>query len=77
MASTWLSPDFTYLIKTRTRFGHLHHPRPRITSVSIPISCGSVSAPSTATRMTAGLVKLKLEEHRLLDKTKLITCRGR
>ena len=24
--------------------------------------------------MTAGLVKLKLEEHRLLDKTKLITC---
>ena len=30
--------------------------------------------PIYATRMTAGLVKLKLEEHRLLNKTKLITC---
>ena len=34
----------------------------------------SVNAPIYATRMSAGLIKLKLEEHRLLDKTKLITC---
>ena len=27
-----------------------------------------------ATRMTLGLVRLKLEEHKLLDATKLVTC---
>ena len=34
----------------------------------------SINAPIYATRMSAGLIKLKLEEHRLLDRTKLITC---
>ncbi len=41
---------------------------------SIPYLLRMINAPIYATRMTAGLVKLKLEEHRLLDKTKLITC---
>ena len=33
-----------------------------------------MNAPIYATRMSAGLIKLKLEEHRLLDRTRLITC---
>ncbi|HIY22605.1 MAG TPA: ribonuclease J [Candidatus Flavonifractor merdigallinarum] len=68
-------PDFTYLIKNRDRIrgiflthGHEDH------IGSIPYLLRSVNVPIYATRMTAGLVKLKLEEHRLLDKTKLVTC---
>ena len=68
-------PDFSYLIKNRDRIrgiflthGHEDH------IGSIPYLLREVQAPIYATRMTAGLVKLKLEEHRLLDKTKLITC---
>lgn len=68
-------PDFTYLIKNQNKIrgiflthGHEDH------IGSIPYLLRSVNAPIYATRMTAGLVKLKLEEHRLLDKTKIITC---
>ncbi len=68
-------PDFTYLIKNKDRIrgiflthGHEDH------IGSIPYLLREVKAPIYATRMTAGLVKLKLEEHRLLDKTKMITC---
>lgn len=68
-------PDFSYLIKNKERIrgiflthGHEDH------IGSIPYLLREVQAPIYATRMTAGLVKLKLEEHRLLDKTKIITC---
>ena len=68
-------PDFSYLIKNRDRIraiflthGHEDH------IGSIPYLLREIQVPIYATRMTAGLVKLKLEEHRLLSKTKLITC---
>ena len=68
-------PDFSYLVKNQNKIraiflthGHEDH------IGSIPYLLRSVNAPIYATRMTAGLVKLKLEEHRLLDKAKLITC---
>ena len=67
-------PDFSYLIqnskKLRGMFithGHEDH------IGSIPYCMQQVQCPIHGTAMTCGLVKLKLEEHRLGDKVKLIT----
>ena len=68
-------PDFTYLIKNADRIrgiflthGHEDH------IGSIPYLLRQVNVPIYATRMTAGLVRLKLEEHRMQDKVKIVTC---
>ena len=68
-------PDFTYLIKNRDRIraifithGHEDH------IGGIPYLMRDIDAPIYATRMSAGLIRLKLEEHRLANKVKLITC---
>ncbi len=67
-------PDFSYLVanqkKLRGRFithGHEDH------IGSIPYCMQQVNCPIHGTAMTCGLIKLKLEEHRLLDTVKLIT----
>jgi len=67
-------PDFSYLVanqkKLRGMFithGHEDH------IGSIPYAMQQVSCPIHGTAMTNGLIKLKLEEHRLADTVKLIT----
>jgi len=68
-------PDVSYLIKNQNKVrgifithGHEDH------IGALPYVLRSLNAPIYATRMSAGLIRLKLEEHRLLDKTKIITC---
>ncbi len=67
-------PDFSYLVqnakKLRGMFithGHEDH------IGSIPYCMQQVNCPIHGTAMTCGLIKLKLEEHRIADKVKLIT----
>ena len=67
-------PDFSYLVanqkKLRGMFithGHEDH------IGSIPYCMKQVNCPIHGTAMTNGLIKLKLEEHRLADTVKLIT----
>ena len=67
-------PDFTYLVqnakKLRGMFithGHEDH------IGSIPYFMQQVVCPIHGTAMTNGLIKLKLDEHQLTDKVKLIT----
>ncbi len=68
-------PDISYLIKNRNKIrgiflthGHEDH------IGALPYVLRDINAPIYATRMTAGLVELKLEEHGLLAQTKIITC---
>ena len=67
-------PDFTYLVqnakKLRGMFithGHEDH------IGSIPYCMQQVTCPIHGTAMTNGLIRLKLEEHRLTDVVKLVT----
>ena len=68
-------PDVSYLIKHQDKIrgiflthGHEDH------IGALPYVLRSFNAPIYATPMTLGLVKLKLEEHKLLDTAKLVTC---
>ena len=67
-------PDFSYLVANQKNLrgmfithGHEDH------IGSIPYCMQQVNCPIHGTPMTNGLIKLKLEEHRLADKVKLIT----
>ncbi len=67
-------PDITYLIENKDRVrgivlthGHEDH------IGAMPYVMRKLDCPVYATRLTAGLVRLKLEEHGLADKVKLIT----
>ncbi|MBR6425741.1 MAG: ribonuclease J, partial [Oscillospiraceae bacterium] len=67
-------PDVSYLEKNASRVrgfflthGHEDH------IGSLPYVLRQVNAPVHGTRLTIGLVKLKLQEHGLLESTKLFT----
>ena len=67
-------PDFTYLVKNAAKLrgmfithGHEDH------IGSIPYCMQQVICPIHGTAMTNGLIKLKLEEHGLANKVKLVT----
>ena len=67
-------PDFSYLVanqkKLRGMFithGHEDH------IGSIPYCMQQINCPVHGTAMTNGLIKMKLEEHKLADKVKLVT----
>ena len=67
-------PDFSYLVANQKKLrglfvthGHEDH------IGSIPYLMRDVNCPVHGTAMTNGLIKLKLEEHKLADKVKLIT----
>lgn len=67
-------PDFSYLVQNEKKLrgmfithGHEDH------IGSIPYCMQQVTCPIHGTAMTNGLIKLKLEEHRIADKVKLIT----
>ena len=67
-------PDFSYLVANQKKLkgmfithGHEDH------IGSIPYAMQQISCPIHGTAMTNGLIKLKLEEHKIADKVKLIT----
>ena len=67
-------PDFSYLVQNAKKLRGMfitHGLEDHIGS--IPYCMQHVSCPIHGTAMTNGLIKLKLEEHRIADKVKLIT----
>ena len=67
-------PNVSYLVQNKKRIrgivlthGHEDH------IGALPYVLREINAPIYATKLTAGLVELKLAEHNLLDKTKIIT----
>ena len=69
-------PDVTYLVKNKNKLkgffithGHEDH------IGALPYVLQAVNAPVHGTPLTLGLIKLKLEEHDLVAKTKLVTHR--
>ena len=69
-----LIPDFTYLVQNQKKLrgifithGHEDH------IGSVPYAMQQLHCPVHGTAMTNGLIRLKLEEHKIADQVKLIT----
>ncbi len=67
-------PDVTYLVKNQSKIraiilthGHEDH------IGALPYVLREINAPIYATRLTAGLVEIKLQEHKLADKVEIVT----
>lgn len=70
-------PDVSYLIRNQSKIrgiflthGHEDH------IGALPYVLRDIAAPLYCTRMTAGLIELKLEEHGLLSTTDIYTCKA-
>ena len=68
-------PDVSYLMKNQHKLrgifithGHEDH------IGALPYVLRSLNAPIYATRMSAGLIQLKMEEFRLTDRARIVTC---
>ncbi len=67
-------PDVSYLIKNRSRLRGLFITHAHEDHIgAIPYILKQVNMPIYCTRLTAGLIKLKLQEHGLVNSTKLVT----
>ena len=67
-------PDFTYLVKNKDRIRGLFRTHGHEDHIgAVPYAMRELRMPIHATRLTAGLVRLKLEEHGLLKQTRLCT----
>ncbi|MDR0952348.1 MAG: ribonuclease J [Oscillospiraceae bacterium] len=67
-------PDITYLVQNKEKirafvFTHGHEDH----IGAIPYVLRQIDAPIYATRLTAGLIEIKLQEHGLLETTKIVT----
>ena len=67
-------PDFSYLVANQKKLRGMFNTHGHEGHIgSIPYCMQQINCPVHGTAMTNGLIKMKLEEHKLADKVKLVT----